>query len=84
MHVTIAPISGPHGMGLAMAITDETKGTEIPGKVAGLYVATNLEGIVSHGGERIHAHWLSPDARWTAHLDHWGIKRGAVLMLPKA
>jgi alpha-acetolactate decarboxylase len=83
MHVNTAPIDGPHGMGLPMAITSETKGEEIPGQVAGLYVAANLEGIVTHGGERIHAHWLAPDGQWTAHLDHWGIKRGAVLRLPK-
>jgi alpha-acetolactate decarboxylase len=83
MHVNVAPIDGPHGMGLPMATTVETKGEEIPGKVAGLFVAVNLEGIVTHGGERIHAHWLAPDNQWTAHLDQWGIKRGAVLLLPK-
>lgn len=83
MHVNVAPIDGKHGPDLPMATTVETKGEEIPGKIAGLYVAANLEGVVTPMGERIHAHWLSPDEQWTAHLDRWGIKRGAVLLLPK-
>lgn len=83
MHVDAATIGGAHGMDMPMAVTVETKGEEIPGKISGLYVATNLEGIVTHHNERIHAHWLSPDGQWTTHLDHWGIKRGAILLLPK-
>jgi len=83
MHVDMAPIKGPHGMGLPMAVAVETKGEEIPGKIAALYVTPNLEGIVTRGGQRIEAHWISPDEQWTTRLDHWGIKRGATLLLPK-
>jgi hypothetical protein len=83
MHVNIAPIDGPHGMGLPMAITVERKGDEIAGGVAGLYVSPALVGIVTHGGERTHSHWVSPDGQSTAHLDLWGIKAGTTLMLPK-
>ena len=83
MHVNAAPIDGPHGMGLPMAITVVRKGDEIAGAVAGLHVSTELVGIVTHGGERVHAHWVSPDGRSTAHLDLWGIKAGTTLMLPK-
>lgn len=83
MHVNAAPIDGPHGMGLPMAITVESKGDEIGGNVAGLYVSSALVGIVSHGGQRTHAHWVSPDGQSTAHLDLWGIKAGTTLMLPK-
>jgi acetolactate decarboxylase len=83
MHVNIAPVNGPHGMGLPMAITAERKGDDIAGGVAGLYVSPALVGTVTHGGERIHAHWVSPDGQSTAHLDLWGIKAGTTLLLPK-
>lgn len=83
MHVNAAPSGGPHGMGLPMAITVETKGEEINSWVAGLYVSADLMGIATHGGERTHVHWVSPDGASTAHLDRWGLKAGATLMLPK-
>ena len=83
MHVTAAPTGGPHGMGLPMAITEQTTGNDIAGSLAGLYVSPSLVGIVTHGGERTHTHWVSPDGKSTAHLDLWGIKAGTTLMLPK-
>jgi hypothetical protein len=83
MHVNAAPTGGSHGMGLPMAITVERKGGEIEGRVAGLYVSADLMGIATHGGERIHAHWVAPDGMATAHLDRWGLKAGTVLLLPK-
>jgi acetolactate decarboxylase len=83
MHVNATPTGGPHGMGSPMAITLENKGDEIDGLVTGLYVATDLVGIATHGGERTHAHWVSLDARSTAHLDRWGLEAGTYLLLPK-
>jgi hypothetical protein len=83
MHVNATPTDGPHGMGLPMAISVESKGGQIDGRVAGLCVSPNLVGIATHGGERTHSHWVSPDGTSTAHLDRWGLKAGAVLMLPK-
>jgi acetolactate decarboxylase len=83
MHVNAAPTGGPHGMGLPVAISVETRGDEVHGKVAGVYVSADLVGIATHGGERTHAHWVSPDGTSTAHLDRWGLKAGALLLLPK-
>jgi hypothetical protein len=83
MHVNAAPIDGPHGMGLPMAIMIERKGDSIAGSVAGFYVSPALVGTVTHGGERVHAHWVASDGQSTAHLDFWGIKAGTILMLPK-
>jgi alpha-acetolactate decarboxylase len=83
MHVNAAPTRGPHGMGFPMAITVETKGDQIAGRVAGLYVSADLVGIATHGGERTHSHWVSLDGTSTAHLDSWGLKAGTILMLPK-
>jgi hypothetical protein len=83
MHVNAAPTDGPHGMGLPMAITVESRGDDIAGSAAGLYVSPALVGIATHGGQRTHAHWVSPDGASTAHLDLWGIKAGTILLLPK-
>jgi hypothetical protein len=83
MHVNAASTGGPHGMGLPMAITVESKGETIEGRIAGLYVSADLMGVATHDGERTHAHWVSPDGASTAHLDRWGLKAGATLMLPK-
>jgi alpha-acetolactate decarboxylase len=82
MHVNAAPTNGPHGMGHPIAITAETKGDTVMGLIAGFYVSPDLIGVVSHGGTRTHSHWISPDQNSTAHLDSWGLKAGAVLMLP--
>ena len=84
MHVNAAPIDGPHGMGLPMAITVERRGDQIEGVVAGFYVSQDLMGVATHGGEHTHAHWVSPDLASTAHLDRWGVKAGSVLLLPKS
>ncbi|MFL6795928.1 MAG: hypothetical protein ACJ8F3_00790 [Xanthobacteraceae bacterium] len=83
MHVNAAPTGGPHAMGLPMAIAVETQGDQIDGRVAGLYVSPNLVGIATHGGERTHSHWVSSDGGSTAHLDRWGLKAGALLLLPQ-
>jgi len=83
MHVNAAPTNGPHGMGQPIAITVETKGDTLPGQVSGFYVSPDLVGIVSHGGQRTHSHWIAPDGSATAHLDSWGLKAGSVLLLPK-
>lgn len=84
MHLNAEPTGGPHGMGLPIAITVESRGDQIKGIVAGLYVSADLVGIATHGGERTHAHWISPDGNSTAHLDQWGLNAGAVLLLPKS
>jgi Alpha-acetolactate decarboxylase len=83
MHVNAAPTDGPHGMGQPIAVTVVSQGDAIAGMVAGLYASRDLVGIVSHGGTRSHSHWVTSDGSATAHLDRWGLKSGAVLMLPK-
>ena len=83
MHVNAAPTNGPHGMGQPIAITVETKGDVVDGMAAGFYVSPDLIGVVSHGGTRTHCHWVAPDSSSTAHLDQWGLKAGAELLLPQ-
>jgi hypothetical protein len=82
-HVNAAPTNGPHGMGQPIAITVETKGDAAAGMVVGIYASRDLVGIVSHGGTRTHSHWVAAEGGATAHLDSWGLKAGAVLLLPK-
>jgi hypothetical protein len=83
MHVNAGPTGGPYGMGRPMAVTVDRKGDEISGRIAGFYVSPDLRGVVTHGGERTHSHWVAMDGKETAHLDAWGIKAGTQLMLPK-
>jgi hypothetical protein len=44
---------------------------------------SDLMGMVTHGGERTHSHWVAMDGSETAHLNLWGIRAGTRLMLPK-
>ena len=83
MHVNAAPTKGEHGMGLPMAVTVQDKGDRLDGLVAGLYASLDLMGIATHGGERTHSHWVSLDRTKTAHLDRWGLRAGAFLLIPK-
>jgi hypothetical protein len=83
MHVNAGPTNGEHGMDMRMAVTVQDKGDRLDGVVAGLYASLALIGIATHGIERTHAHWVSPDMTKTAHLDRWGLKAGAYLLLPK-
>jgi hypothetical protein len=83
MHVNAAPTQGPHGMGQPIAVTVVREGDAVAGMVAGFYVSRELIGIVSHGGTRSHSHWIASDGSATAHLDRWGLKSGAVLLLPE-
>jgi hypothetical protein len=83
MHVNAAPTKGEHGMGLPMAVTVQDKGDRLDGLAAGLYASLDLMGIATHSGERTHAHWVSLDMTKTAHLDRWGLRAGAFLLIPK-
>jgi hypothetical protein len=83
MHVNAAPTKGEHGMGLPTAVTVQDKGDRLDSLVAGLYASLDLMGIATHGGERTHAHWVSLDMSKTAHLDRWGLRAGAFLLIPK-
>jgi hypothetical protein len=83
MHVNAAPTKGEHGMNLPMAITIQEKSDRLDSLVAGLYASLDLMGIATHGGERTHAHWVSLDMARTAHLDRWGLRAGAFLLIPK-
>lgn len=41
-----------------------------------------LEGVVSHPGERFHAHYVDDKSSVSGHVDAYAVAQGAVLMLP--
>ena len=84
MHVNKGPTNGEHGTDMPMAVAVQDKGDRLDGVVAGLYASLDLMGIATHGGERTHSHWVLLDMTKTAHLDRWGLRAGAFLLIPKA
>jgi len=84
MHVNAAPNPAfqGHGSSQPMAIADVREGDSLRGIVVGVLVAPALVGVATHPMDRSHNHWVSEDGERTAHLDSFGIKAGATLMLP--
>jgi alpha-acetolactate decarboxylase len=76
-----------HGAGAHHPHRHATKrtftGTKTQGKLVGFYSAQELEGVISHPGERFHVHYADDDLKISGHLDHFGIHQGATLLLPK-
>jgi alpha-acetolactate decarboxylase len=58
-------------------------GPKTTGKLVGFYAAEELEGVISHPGERFHVHYADDHFRTSGHLDSFGIGGGSVLLLPK-
>jgi len=58
-------------------------GAETKGKLVGFYSAGELEGVISHPGERFHVHYADDDLKTSGHLDRFGVRKGATLLLPE-
>jgi alpha-acetolactate decarboxylase len=58
-------------------------GAEIKGKLVGFYSGEELEGVISHPGERLHIHFADDEIKISGHLDTFSIRKGATLLLPK-
>jgi acetolactate decarboxylase len=85
MHVNAAPnprFKG-HGSFDEMAITGLAKGPRLGGSVVGFYAPPTLQGVISHGGEYFHSHYVDDQRTSTAHLDTYGVAAGSTLVLPK-
>lgn len=86
MHVLRAPnakFTG-HGSAQPMAAQNEVKAAAIPGEVIGFYAPPLLSGVISHPGEPFHLHWIDEARTKTAHIDAFGMAKGALLSLPKS
>ena len=85
MHVNAAPnprFKG-HGSFDEMAVTGLAKGPRLAGSVVGFYAPPPLQGIITHGGEFFHAHYVDEQRTTTAHLDTYGVAASSTLLLPK-
>jgi acetolactate decarboxylase len=84
MHVNAAPnprFKG-HGSFDEMAVTGLAKGPRLAGSVVGFYAPLALQGIITHGGDYFHSHYVDEQRTTTAHLDSFGVAAGSTLMLP--
>lgn len=52
------------------------------GQLVGVYSGKDLEGVVSHPGERFHLHYADDKVSVSGHVDAYAVAEGAVLMLP--
>jgi len=59
------------------------KGPRLGGSVVGFYAPPPLQGVITHGGDYFHSHYVDAQRSTTAHLDSFGIAAGSTLMLPK-
>ena len=85
MHVIRAPNPqfGGHGSGQPMALQEDIKTPAIEGEVVGFYAPEQLLGVITHPGEPFHYHWVDAGRTRTAHLDAFGMAKGAELHFPK-
>lgn len=51
------------------------------GRLVGVYSGAQLEGAVSHTGERFHVHFADRDLKVSGHVDAYSVARGATLKL---
>jgi alpha-acetolactate decarboxylase len=52
------------------------------GQIVGVFSGKDLEGVVSHPGERFHVHYADDKASVSGHVDAYAVAEGTVLMLP--
>lgn len=85
MHVIEAPNAGftGHGSVIPMAKQDEFTHQQIAGLVVGFYAPQTMFAVLTHPGEPFHFHWIDEGRTRTAHLDSFGMAKGASLLLPK-
>ncbi|MGE3643603.1 MAG: acetolactate decarboxylase [Beijerinckiaceae bacterium] len=85
MHVIEAPNKGftGHGSVIPMAKQDEFTHERITGLVVGFYAPRSMFAVLTHPGEPFHFHWIDEGRTRTAHLDAFGMEKGASLLLPK-
>jgi len=53
------------------------------GQLIGIYSGKDLEGAVSHPGERFHLHFVDAGVTVSGHVDGYAVAEGSILRLPK-
>ncbi len=84
MHVNGGPDARFTGRGsiAPMAVSDLFREARLEGDVVGFHTSANMVGIISHAGDPLHCHWVSPARDATAHLDEFGLVAGGTLSFP--
>jgi hypothetical protein len=54
----------------------------VAGRLIAVYSGVQYEGVVSHPGERFHAHYVDEALSASGHVDAYSVARGAVLKVP--
>jgi hypothetical protein len=72
-----------HGSTHPMADQEDVAAERIDGEVVGFYAPQGAQGIITHPGEPFHYHWVDGARTRTAHLDAFGMAKGAMLVLPQ-
>jgi alpha-acetolactate decarboxylase len=85
-HVVTSATAGAHGAAHGQGhasnrVFDEPGAT---GTLLGFHSGDALEGVISHPGERFHAHFANGDASRSGHADAYAVRAGGVLLLPAA
>jgi len=84
MHVNGGPdprFTG-HGSPAPMAVADLFREARLEGEVVGFHASADMVGIISHAGDPLHCHWVSPARDATTHLDEFGLVAGGTLSFP--
>jgi alpha-acetolactate decarboxylase len=71
-----------HGSQVRMAQQVDEQSDGLKGTVVGFYAAPNDVGVITHPGERIHAHFVADGNARTSHLDSLSLTKGSTLLLP--
>ncbi len=83
--VTRKPSSPAHGAGghankhAGMKVFEQSG---IFGRLVAFYSGSQFEGVVSHAGERFHAHYVDTAREASGHVDAYRVGSGATLRLP--
>lgn len=54
----------------------------LTGNLVGMYSGKALEGVISHPGERFHAHFVDNALAVSGHVDQYNVQSGSTLFLP--
>ena len=52
------------------------------GQLVVIYSGDQLEGVVSHPGERFHVHYIDDALRLSGHVDQYSVRKGSTLWVP--
>ncbi len=53
------------------------------GQLVAIYSGAQLEGVVSHPGERFHVHYIDNAQRLSGHVDQYSVRKGSTLWMPR-